>query len=105
MKGDVTTAITLENFDAPSRKFIRGSDDVRGLGIAPESDHRRVFEKQKNVTDAIFFAKLDKLLLQAQASCVIKRAELKDRDQVVYALIANPYTLLDASSMASASVG
>jgi hypothetical protein len=93
-----------------------------------------MFEQKQNIADLIFFAQVDELPLQAQAGSVIDGAELDESDHtksisprrhrgtekhsfiswispclcasmVNYAFIAIPYTLFDASSMASASVG
>jgi len=45
VESDVAAAVALEEFDAaPGEEFGRG-DDVRGFGVAAESDDRRVFEE------------------------------------------------------------
>ena len=46
--------------------------------VAAESDDGRVFEQQKDVADAAFLAQFDEVFLQAQAGCVVDRAELED---------------------------
>src|SRR5436190_6603417 len=89
-----------------------------------------VFEQKNNVANPALFAKSNQLFLETQAGGIVQRAELEKRNQNLkahaarfgfppkiyprrslqsvappYILMASPYTLLDASSMASARVG
>ena len=80
---DVAAAIAFEYFHAALGQQFGRSDDVFLLGIAAESDDRRVFEQKKNVADAAFLAQFDQALLQAQAGGVIDGAELEDGDQEI----------------------
>jgi hypothetical protein len=130
VEGHVATTIAFEDFYTALGQQFWGGQNVFLFGIAAESDDWGVFEQQQNVTDAAFFAQFDQALLQAQACGVVDGAELEDRDHKLLgygltritktksylfnpcesvarlqALIAIPYTLFEASSMASASVG
>src|SRR5262249_28243349 len=86
----------------PRGQLLPRSEHVLGLRVAPQSDDRRVLEQQKDIADLPALAQLHQRLLQLERRRVVDSAELEDRD---HALIATPYTLFMASSMASASVG
>src|SRR5438128_697590 len=105
VEGHIPAAVTFKRLDAAFSQLFRSNQDIRSPGIAPQRDHRRVLKEQQDVTDTAFFPHLYESLLQAQTRSVIYQPELHDRNHfasIYHALIASPYTLLDASSMASA---
>ena len=75
------------------------------LGISPQSDYGRMFQKQQRIANLSGLAHFDQRLLQTQRCGVINRSELDNGNQNTYMLIAMPSTLLAASSMASDRVG
>ena len=81
VESNVSAAITLEYLHATLHQDFGRSDDIVALGITAKSDDRGMFKQKKNVGDAIFFAKLDQALLQAQPASVINGPELDDGDQ------------------------
>jgi hypothetical protein len=121
VKGDVASPVAFENFDVALGKQLGRGDYVCRFRVAAEGYDRRVLKEQERVPNAAFFPQRDELLLKAKTGCVIDSAELNNRNhnktispqrtqspqrnQIPYAFIANPYTLFDASSMASANVG
>src|SRR5277367_116284 len=70
-----------------------------------------MLQQKQDISNAAFFAQLHQPLLKEQAGRVVNRTELENGNHPAsssyspHILIAMPYTLLVASSMASASVG
>ena len=112
VEGHIAASVALEHLDTLFSKFFRRSNHIRTVGVSAKSDDWTVLEQKQYVANSALFAQVDQPLLQAQSGGVINCSELDDGDHVshlyggeFYALMAIPYTLLDASSMASAKVG
>src|ERR1700735_1686231 len=82
MEGDIATPVAFKKFNAPLGEEFGGCSHIGGFGVAPESDDRRVFEQEQDVANLFRFAQLDELLLEAETSGGVHRAELDDSDQI-----------------------
>src|SRR5437868_1146920 len=108
MERHIPATIALKHLNSALGKLFRRSDHVRSFCIAAQRDDWRMLKYQQHIANLPRFTQLNQPLLQTQPSGIIEPVELEDRNhlqQFLYALIAIPYTLFDASSMASASVG
>lgn len=80
MKRYVTAAIAFEDIDSTHGQLLGRNENIRGPGIAPKRDYRRVLKEQKHVANLPGLAQFDKFLLQTHAFGVVERAEVDDRD-------------------------
>src|SRR6202790_574994 len=85
MEGDVAATIAFEKFNTALGQEFRRCNHVCSFRVAAESDDGRVFKQQKNISALFFFALVDELLLQPQASCVLDGAESRARNQTLAA--------------------
>lgn len=84
MKGDISSTVAFENFDAALGKQLGQGDYVCRFRVAAEGYDRRVLKQQERVTNAAFFAEGNELFLKAETGGVVNRAELEDRDQIFW---------------------
>ncbi len=80
VKRDIASAIDLVQSDAALRQQLIGGKNVGAFGIAPQREHRRMFEKQKRVADQVVGAQVDEFSLQAQRVSIIHSAEIEVLD-------------------------
>ena len=80
----IAAAIAFENFNATLHELFGWGNDVGGLGVATQRDHRCVLQQQKQVADLAILAEFYKPLLQAQSGGVIESAELEDGNQETF---------------------
>ena len=81
VEGYVPAAITLPYLYVALRQQFGRGHDVRGFGVPPQSDDRRVLEQQYHISDAGLFPQLYQPLLQAQTGWIIDGPELDNRNQ------------------------
>jgi hypothetical protein len=62
--GNVSAAIGGVKFDIFLAEDVFGSEKIRAIGVAPESDDVRMLAKQKDVVDGASFTGGNKTLLE-----------------------------------------
>ena len=81
VKRNVPATVAFEKLDATISQEFGGSDHIRCLRVTSERDDGFMLKQNQEVTDFIFFAQGDQLLLQTKCSAVVDGSELDDRDQ------------------------
>src|SRR6516225_2783067 len=110
MKGDIPAAVAFKNRYPAFLQHLGRRQQILRLSVAAKGDHRRMLNEQQHIADSLLLAESHQALLQAKPDSIVQGLKTKDRDHLVtgsgtHALIAKPYTLFDASSIASAKVG
>ena len=77
MIGDVAATVDLVEGDSARGKQLVGGENVGAVGVAAQSQHRRMLEQEQHVSDAVLLAQRDQLLLQAQGFGVVNAAEIE----------------------------
>lgn len=80
MECDVTTAVRFKDLHSTSYEILGLRQNVFLFRVSSERNDWRMFEQQKNISDASFFAEFDQTLLKLQRSGEIESAEMEDGD-------------------------
>ncbi len=78
--GDVTATVDVVECDTAAGKKFTGGKDVGAVRITAQGKDRRMFEEQKNITDAVLLAHFNQLRLKTQRFAVVDAAEIEVLD-------------------------